>query len=278
MSQPEGTPQATPPTMPLGPVPEQGGQRTRNLGGGYRAAAQQGPDGLAARTGSAGAAEASAAAGAPGAAGTAGAAARPGSAPRLTSRGCALVMFVVFLGTGLLAQVLSATWVAGLGYGAGCLLAVLFARRAALLFVSTTPPLIFLIALVCAQLITATGSTLLATAEGTVLALAAASGWLFACTAGCIVLAVLRGLPQAIRDLSAEMNGRPARSAAGGLGSGAAPRQLGPGSAGWGRPGPTRLALDDVSPDDDTSPDDLSPASLGAEGDVAPAAEPGAEA
>jgi hypothetical protein len=277
MSQPEGTP----PTTPLGPVSAQGGQRTRNLGIGYRAAGQPGPDGLAVRTGSAGAAEASAAAGAPGAA--AGAAVRPGSAPRLTSRGCALVMFVVFLGTGLLAQLLSAAWIGGLGYGAGCLLAVAFARRAALLFVSTAPPLIFLIALVCAQLITATGSTLLATAEGTVLALAAASGWLFACTAGCIVLAVLRGLPQAIRDLSAQINGRPVQQAAGSLSGAGAPRQLGPGSAESDRPGPRRLALDDegpdedVSADDDASPDGLTAASLGAEGETPPT-EPGAQA
>lgn len=202
--------------------------------------------------------------------------ATPGNALRLTSRGCALVMFVVFLGTGLLAQQLSATWVAGLGYGVGCLLAVFFARRGALLFVSTTPPLIFLIALVCVQLITATGSTLLATAEGTVLALAAASGWLFACTAGCIALAVVRGLPQSIRDLSAEINGRPARQAAGSLGGGGTPRQLGPGSASSDRPAPRRLALDEVSPDGDTSPDGLSPARLGTEGDAAPA-EPGIE-
>src|SRR6185437_8683885 len=181
---------------------------------------------------------------------------------------------LVFLGTELLAQRLSATWLAGLGYGAGCLLAVAFARRGALLFVATTPPLIFLIALICAQLITATGSTLLATAEGTVLALAAASGWLFACTAGCIALAVLRGLPQCIRDLTAEMNGRPARQAAGRPGGDGAARQLGPGSAGSGRPGPRRLALDDDGQDDDTSPDALSPASSGAEGEAAPA-EPG---
>lgn len=147
------------------------------------------------------------------------------SRPRLTSRGCALVMFVVFLVGNLLADRLQAGWPGGVGYAVGCLLVLAFARRAAMLFVITTPPLIFLIALVCAELITARGSTLLATAEGTVLALAAVSGWLIACTAGYIAAALFRGLPQAIRDLSAEMNGLPARTA----GRPAGPRQFGPG-------------------------------------------------
>jgi hypothetical protein len=276
--------------MPIGPVPAQGGHRRRNVDVGSGRAAAAGSAGVAGSSGVAGSAAtagSAAAAGSSGVASVAGAAAssgvagmagaggaaRPGSQPRLTSRGCGLVMFVVFLVSGLLAQRLSAGWVAGLGYGAGCLLAVAFARRGALLFVVTTPPLIFLVALVCVQLITATGSTLLATAEGTVLALAAASGWLFACTAGCIVVAVLRGLPQCIRDLSAEMNGRPARQAAGSPAAAAAPRQLGPGPGSSGRlgPGPRRLELD-AGPDDDTSPDGLSSAD-----DVGPA-EPGADA
>jgi hypothetical protein len=117
-------------------------------------------------------------------------------------------MLVVFFAGCLLAQWMTASWLSGLGYGVGCALAVLYARREALLFVVIAPPVIFLAALVAAQLATATGSTLLATAEGTVLALAAASPWLFACTAGCLVLALARGLPRCIRDLGAELSGR----------------------------------------------------------------------
>ena len=94
---------------------------------------------------------------------------------RLTMRGCVVLMLLVFLVSDLLGGTLGWGWLDGLGYGAGCLLAVLYARREALLFVVIAPPVIFLAALVAAQLATATGSTLLATMEGTGLALAAAS-------------------------------------------------------------------------------------------------------
>jgi hypothetical protein len=118
-------------------------------------------------------------------------------------------MLAVFLVGNLIAGSTHVPWLAGLSYAAGGLLAVGYARRETLLFVVTTPPLIFLISLLGAELITAGSSTLLATAEGTMLTLAAVAPWLFACTAGCVAVAMVRGLPRCIRDLRAGLNGRP---------------------------------------------------------------------
>lgn len=130
------------------------------------------------------------------------------SRPRLTGRGAVLLMFVVFGVGNLTGAGLQAWWLAGVSYAAGCLLAAGYARRDTLLLVVTAPPLIYLVTLVIAELVTAQGGTLLATAEGTLLALAAVSPWLFASTAGCLIVALMRGLRQSIRHLSAELNGR----------------------------------------------------------------------
>jgi hypothetical protein len=130
------------------------------------------------------------------------------SRPRLTGRGAVLLMFVVFGVGNLTGAGLQAWWLAGVSYAAGCLLAVGYARRDTLLLVVTTPPLIYLGTLVIAELVTAQGGTVLATAEGTLLALAAVSPWLVASTAGCLIVALMRGLRQSIRHLSAELDGR----------------------------------------------------------------------
>jgi hypothetical protein len=138
---------------------------------------------------------------------------------RLTGRGCVLLLFAVFLVGSLLGQQLGSGWLGGASYLVGSLLAVNYARRRALLLVATTPPLIFLIALTCTELITATGSTLLATAEGTLLALATAAPWLFGGTAALLAFAMLRGLPQSIRDLGDDLSGRPGPAGTGSVAS-----------------------------------------------------------
>jgi hypothetical protein len=74
--------------------------------------------------------------------------------------------------------------------------------------VVTTPPTIFLAALVAAELITAGSHTVLATTEGTILTLAAVAPWLFGCTVACLIAGLLRGLPRCVRDLRAQLNGR----------------------------------------------------------------------
>jgi hypothetical protein len=130
------------------------------------------------------------------------------SRPRLTGRGSMLVMVIVFLVGNLIAVSTQLPWLSGLGYAAGCLLAVAYARREAMLLVVITPPLIFLLALVSAELITAGGATALATAEGTLLTLAAVAPWLYGCTAAVLVIGTVRGLPSCIRNLRTELAGR----------------------------------------------------------------------
>jgi hypothetical protein len=136
--------------------------------------------------------------------------ARKQNRPRLTGRGAVLLMLAVFLVGNLIAVPVQVPWLGGLGYAAGCLLAVAYTRREALLIVVTTPPAIFLAALVAAELITAGSHTALATTEGTLLTLAAVAPWLFGCTIACLIAGLVRGLPRCIRDLRAQLNGRDA--------------------------------------------------------------------
>jgi hypothetical protein len=134
--------------------------------------------------------------------------ARKQSRPRLTGRGAVLLMLAVFLVGNLIAVPIKVPWLGGLGYAAGCLLAVAYTRREALLLVVTAPPAIFLAALVATELITAGGNTVLATTEGTLLTLAAVAPWLFGCTIACLIAGLVRGLPRCVRDLRAQLNGR----------------------------------------------------------------------
>jgi hypothetical protein len=136
--------------------------------------------------------------------------ARKQSRPRLTGRGAVLLMLAVFLVGNLIAVPIKVPWLGGLGYAAGCLLAVAYTRREALLIVVSTPPAIFLAALVATELITAGSNTALATTEGTLLTLAAVAPWLFGCTIACLIAGLVRGLPRCIRDLRAQLNGRDA--------------------------------------------------------------------
>ena len=121
-------------------------------------------------------------------------------------------MLLVFVVCDLLAAHLSWGWLTGAGYALGALAAVAYARREALLLVVTTPPVLFLVALVGAELATAKGSTVLATAEGTALALATSAPWLFAGTVACVVAALARGLPQCVRDFKVELSGMGAQA------------------------------------------------------------------
>jgi hypothetical protein len=123
-----------------------------------------------------------------------------------------VLMLLIFLVSDLLADKLGWGWLGGAGYGLGCLLAVTYARREALLLVVIAPPALFLAALVIAELVTATGSTLLATAEGTLLALATGAPWLFGITVVALVAAMVRGLPQSVRDFKAELSGLSTRT------------------------------------------------------------------
>jgi len=109
-----------------------------------------------------------------------------------------------------------ATWrqidpLAGLGYCAGCALAAGYVRREALLQVVLSAPVVFLVAEIVTQVLTAQGTSshgsALSVVEGTFLTLADVAPWLFAGTAGCILIAMRRGLPQCVRDLQANLRG-----------------------------------------------------------------------
>jgi hypothetical protein len=130
------------------------------------------------------------------------------SRPRLTGRGAVLEMLAVFLVIDLIAAAAHSTWLNGFGYAAGFLLAVAYARREALLVVATTPPAIFLIALVATKLMTAGGNTVLAAAEGTLLTLAALAPWLFGVTIAGLAVATVRGLPRCIQELRTALAGQ----------------------------------------------------------------------
>jgi uncharacterized protein DUF6542 len=130
------------------------------------------------------------------------------SRPRLTGRGAVLAMLAVFLLMDLIAAGMHSTWLIGFGYAAGCLLAVAYARREALLVVATTPPAVFLVALAGIKAVTAGGNTVLAAAEGTLLTLAATAPWLFGVTIACLAAAMVRGLPRCIHELRTALAGQ----------------------------------------------------------------------
>jgi hypothetical protein len=135
---------------------------------------------------------------------------------RVTARGAALAMFALFLSGDLLAGWLNVSAIVGLSFGAGCLLAAACTQRHDLLLMVTMPPLIFLIAVLCGEVITSPGSTFAAAAgavaAGTVLTLAAAAPWLFGGALLCLILAIFRGLPQCVRDLGRDLRGQGAEA------------------------------------------------------------------
>jgi hypothetical protein len=100
---------------------------------------------------------------------------------------------------------------AGLSFVAGCALAPWYSRRDALLTVVVTPPLIFMASLVIAELLTSHADTvrhsLTSAAEGIVLTLAGVAPWLFCGVVIGLIVALLRGLPQCVRDMGAELRG-----------------------------------------------------------------------
>jgi uncharacterized protein DUF6542 len=130
---------------------------------------------------------------------------------QMTCRGAVLAMFVLFFLGALIADLLHLGFLVGLSFLAGCVLAARFARRSALLAVVVSPPLIFLVAVVCAEGLSSSAATdragLLSAAEGTILTLAAAAPWLFGGEVLGLALALFRGLPQCVRDLRAGLRG-----------------------------------------------------------------------
>lgn len=124
---------------------------------------------------------------------------------RLPASAALLSMLLLCLVTCLVAAWRQLDGLAGFGFCAGGVLAPVYARRSAQLIVAVSAPVVFLVAEIAAQSITAPSgsghSIVLSVLEGTLLVLAEVAPWLFAGTAVCIVIAMFRGLPQCVRDL-----------------------------------------------------------------------------
>jgi hypothetical protein len=132
---------------------------------------------------------------------------RPETPSRLTARGAALAMFSVFLAGTLTAGWLHITAVSGTSFVAGCVIAGLYTKRADLLQMVTVPPMIFLVAVVGATALTATGDKLISTAAGSLLLLSSVAPWLFVGVAAALAIALFRGLPGNIRELRDGLRG-----------------------------------------------------------------------
>jgi hypothetical protein len=132
-------------------------------------------------------------------------------ATRMTARGAVVVMFLLFLMGTLAAGWLHLELLAGLSFVTGCALAAYYSRRDALLTAVVTPPLVFMVALVIAELLTSHADTvrhsLTSAAEGIILTLAGVAPWLFIGVVIGLIIALMRGLPQSVRDLGSELRG-----------------------------------------------------------------------
>jgi hypothetical protein len=140
--------------------------------------------------------------------------AKPGFAwselwPMMNARAAVVVMFSIFLLTYLSADWLHVVALTGFGFAAGSAAAAGRTRRKHLLLVTTTPPALFLAAVIAGELITMHLDHVAAT-PGLVLAdvfltLSAAAPWLFGGVAVAVVIAMVRGLPQCVRELRAQL-------------------------------------------------------------------------
>ncbi len=132
--------------------------------------------------------------------------------PLMTTRGALAAMFIMFLLADLGAGWLHMVALTGFGFAAGCAAAAGRTRRQDLLLVATSPPAIFLAAVTAGELITLHLDHV-AASPGLVLAdifltLSTAAPWLFGGLAGALLIATVRGLPQCVRDLRAQLTGR----------------------------------------------------------------------
>ena len=130
------------------------------------------------------------------------------------ARTAAAAMFAIFLLADLAAGWLHAATLTGFGFAAGCAVAAGRARRRDLLLVATTPPLIFLAAVTCGELISMHASHVAASAAvaatGIALTLSSAAPWLFGGLGVALLIATVRGLPRCVRQLRAELRGKAA--------------------------------------------------------------------
>ena len=140
----------------------------------------------------------------------------------LTGRGAVAGMLVLFFFILLIASWLQWGVLAGASFVIGSVSAAWYTKRRDLLTV----------ALICVKALTAKGSAIISTAEGTALTLANVAPWLFAGVILSLIVAWVRGLPQCVADLRRELRpdlARPhpgsARATASRAGSSPGPRR-----------------------------------------------------
>lgn len=131
-----------------------------------------------------------------------GAATGPDRSPapvRLTARGAVTSLFLACFVTMLLTDWTGWTVLVNVAFIGGCAVTARYTKRAALLAVAVSPPLIFFIASLAAELLTASGSFGLL--EGLLVALGRSAPWLFLGTGVSVAITVCRGLPEEIAAL-----------------------------------------------------------------------------
>jgi hypothetical protein len=115
----------------------------------------------------------------------------PAGPVKLTGRGAIVMLFAVtFVG------LLGAAWtgwglLADAAFVCGCGVVPYYTKTSGLRTVVVSPPLLFLIACVCAEVLTASGTFM--AAEGILVTLGTSAPWLFTGTALTVVVAVGRG-------------------------------------------------------------------------------------
>ena len=110
-------------------------------------------------------------------------------------------MLLLFLVSLLVANGLRWGVLAGASFVIGSVAAAWYTRPRDLLAVAVSPPLLFFCALVCVKALTAQGTVIISTVEGTALTLANVAPWLFAGVILYLIVAWSRGLPQCVTEL-----------------------------------------------------------------------------
>src|ERR1017187_9749019 len=133
------------------------------------------------------------------------------SRPQTSARGALLALLALFLAGNLVSDWLHIGVLTGLTLLAGCVAAAWYTDRRDLLMIVAAPAVIFLVAVVAAEVITAQGSTTRASAEsvlaGTFLTLAGTAPWLFVAVLATFAVTMFRGLPQCVRELRSQLRG-----------------------------------------------------------------------
>ena len=115
----------------------------------------------------------------------------PKASVRLTGRGALAALFALCFGTQLIAAWTGWGTLAGAAFVCGCGAVTFYTRTSGLRAVVVAPPLLFFAGSACAQVLTASGTLLVA--EGIIVTLGTSTAWLFTGTALTIVVAVGRG-------------------------------------------------------------------------------------